>query len=328
MFIGEFGRFDFNSLWVAGKMALSGLADQIYDPFVSRSFAARFGLGGEVNFPYPPHFLLFILPFATIPHIPAYFAWNLATAAFFYWSAKAHLPNGFPPILAILTPAALTCLDYGQTGLLFGGLWLLAFRGKWPALGLLTFKPHLSFLAILSFRGWRSLAKAALLVLALLSFSAAIWGPSLWADFFSHTIDHATEMGTTTRERWLFQGVGPAMGYGMLGWIPFAVAGALLLVRNINAFTVATASFLISPYGFHYDMPVACLGFGLMVFNHWDDMPIAHRIAIALGFLSPVIALVGAWWIPPILTWSLWVQTQYPADPPRNVRLPRRQGRV
>lgn len=311
MLFGEFGRFDFNSLWIAGKMALAGSADQIYDSNLSQNFASRFGLSGEVNFPYPPHALPFFLPFALIPRIPAYFAWNLTTAVFFYWAAKPYLPKGFPPILTVLTPAALTSFDYGQTGLLFGGLWLLAFSGRWQSLALLSFKPHIGFLAILAVRDWHSLTKAIAFGMVVIGATIAVWGSSLWSDFFGHTIGLAAEMGTPTRNRWLFQGVGPAMGYGLLGWIPFAAAGALLLARNINVFTTATASFLISPYGFHYDMSVACLGFGLMIFSSWREMPISHRIPALLGFLSPAIALVGAWWVPPILIWSLWAQSKY-----------------
>jgi hypothetical protein len=105
--------------------------------------------------------------------------------------------------------------------------------------------------------------------------------------------------------------VTPAIGYGFVGWIPFAAAGALLLARRVNAFTASTASFLISPYGFHYDMTVAALGFGLIAYLHWDRMPVSHRIPVALGFLSPVIASAGAWWIPPLLLWALWAQTKY-----------------
>jgi hypothetical protein len=81
-------------------------------------------------------------------------------------------------------------------------------------------------------------------------------------------------------------------------------------------FTAATASFLVSPYAFHYDMPVASLGFGLLVFGHWREMPIGHRIPVALGFLSPVIAMIGAWWMPPLLLWSLWTQIKYCAASP------------
>ena len=113
-------------------------------------------------------------------------------------------------------------------------------------------------------------------------------------------------------ERWMFAGVGPAMGYGMIGWVPFALAGGLILARNVNVFTASTASFLISPFGFHYDMTVCSLGFGLLVFTQWRSMPVRHRIPVALGFLAPVVAVAGAWWVPPLLLWSLWTQVKYP----------------
>src|SRR6202008_944246 len=102
---------------------------------------------------------------------------------------------------------------------------------------------------------------------------------------------------------WVVAGVRPAMAYKLWGWVPFAAAGALMLARNVNCFTASTASFLIAPYAFHYDMPVAALGFGLLIFNHWSGMPIRHRLAVVLGFLSPEIAIIGAWWIPPLLLW-------------------------
>jgi hypothetical protein len=68
---------------------------------------------------------------------------------------------------------------------------------------------------------------------------------------------------------------------------------------------------LISPFGFHYDMPVACLGFGLLLYANWARMPFRHRLPIALGFMTPVIAVAGVWWVSPILFWALWVQVQY-----------------
>lgn len=308
-FIGDFGRSDFNFLWIAGKMALLGAAGHIYDPIATQALAASVGHSGPVTSPYPPHALFFFIPFALVPHIPGYFAWIVVTAAFFYWAAKPWVPAGFPPVLVLLTPAALTCFDFGQTGFLFGALWLLAFRGSWPAVSLLSFKPHLGLLAILSLRDRLTFLKATLLVVGVVGLSATLFGPSLWVEFVKHTLGFTADIGAP--KRWLFAGVTPAIGYGFWGWIPFAVGGALLLARNVNAFTAATASFLISPYGFHYDMPVACLGFGLIIFNNWHDMPIPHRIPIALGFLSPVISIIGAWWVPPILIWSLWTQSKY-----------------
>jgi hypothetical protein len=303
------GKNDFVVFWIAGKQVLSGDAANIYNVAATGAYTQLFGLGEATIFPYPPIALFLFLPFALLPYLTAYLTWTVATSAFFYWCAKPHFRDGLPPILSIMTPAAISCLAFGQTGLLFGGLWLLAFQGKWAAVALMTFKPHLGLLSILSLRSRRALLNAVIMVVMLLLVSVLLFGPTLWQAFVEHSVEHAAKI--TTMKRWQFAGVAPAFGYGFWGWIPFAAAGALLLVRNINVFTAATASFLISPYGFNYDMPVVCVGFGLAIFGHWRDMPVRHRIPMAIGFLSPAIAMSGTWWIPPLLLWALWVQVQY-----------------
>lgn len=308
----EVGEYDFAAFWVAGRQVLSGEIANIYSAAATQAYAMQLGLAQPTVFPYPPHALFLYLPFAFIPYIPSYIVWNLVSAGFFYWAARPYLPERFPRLLSILTPAAITCIDFGQTGLIFGALWLLAFRGKWAAVAALTFKPHLGLLSILSLRDRSALLKTIVLASALIAASALVFVPRLWLGFAEHTVLHGERMAFM--KRWLFAGVGPAMAYELWGWVPFAVAGALMLARNVNCFTASTASFLISPYAFHYDMPVAALGFGLLAFNHWGDMPIRHRLPVALGFLSPAIAVIGAWWIPPILLWALWTQVQYDTD--------------
>ena len=110
------------------------------------------------------------------------------------------------------------------------------------------------------------------------------------------------------------QGVSPAIGYGLSGWLLFAAVATYLLSRSANVFTAATAALLISPYGFLYDMPVACLGFILAIYSHWDMLSRLDRTALIVGFLAPIIVLLGTWWIPPILLWALWVQIRLPSD--------------
>lgn len=310
MVTGDVGNYDFAAFWIAGKQALAGTP--VYSAASAQIFADRFTNSASLVFLYPPHALFLFIPFALVPYIPGYLLWNALTAACFYWAARPYCPTGFPRILVVLTPAALTCLDFGQTGLLFGALWLMAFRGKWAAVALLTFKPQLGLLSILSLKDRRSLLYCALMVAALAAASAAIFGPRSWVDFVNSSIGHTDQLGH--QKRWLFAGVSPAIGYGLVGWIPFAVAGALLLARRVNVFTAATAAMLISPYGFHYDMPVACLGFGLLIYERWGEMPFRHRLPVALGFLSPVIAIAGAWWAPPILVWALWGQVSVQND--------------
>ena len=279
---------DYVVFWQAGRSFLSGNPWPIYQS------------DAIYNFPYPPHALLLFAPFSILPDWPSYLAWCLASALFFAWAARPY------SIAALLTPGALVCLHFGQTGLIVGGLWLLAFRGWWPAVAALTFKPHLGFLSALSLRSWRQAAWVALSALLLASPFLA-----LWPDFFHHAVRHTGEL--TERPRWAFVGVSPGIAYGLLGWIPFAAAAGLMLARNVNVFTAATAALLIAPYGFAYDMPVACFGIYMAAREHWDRLGTLDRIGLALGFLSPNLANLGVWWIPPILLWCLWVQVKLPA---------------
>lgn len=309
LLMGPYGQYDFAAFWVAGKQALAGGAANIYSTEATKYYADSLGLGGPTIFPYPPHALFLFVPFALIPYIPSYLVWNLVSAVAFYWAAKPYLPERFPPILSVLTPAGITCLDFGQTGLIFGALWLWAFRGRWAAIAVMTFKPHLGILSILSLKSRSALFKTCAVGAALIGASILLFGIMLWLGFVEHSMSHGARL--TMMKRWLFAGVGPAIGYGLWGWVPFAAAGALMLARKVNVFTAATASFLVSPYAFHYDMTVAALGFGLLIFRHWDAMPVHHRTALALGFLTPAIANTGTWWLPPLLLWGLWTQVQY-----------------
>lgn len=292
-------RSDWFILWEAGRLALAGDVSRLY-------VVTKDGF----NFPYPPHALFFFAPFAPLPYVFSYIAWNLATAAFFLWAAKPYLPKGFPSLLTLLTPGALVCAHFGQTGFLMGGLWLLAFRGSWASVALLTFKPHLGVLSILSIRSRKALIGTCMTALLLFMLGVILFGPAAWRDFFDHSMAHASEL--TSRRRWQFLGVSPAIAYGIVGWFPFAIAAGLMLMRNLNAFTAATAALLISPYGFSYDMPVASLGIGLAIWGYWGELGWGKRLGLMLGFLVPTLAGLGVWWMPPILLWALWVQVGLP----------------
>jgi hypothetical protein len=305
-------------LWAIGMIApLLTIAWNIYRGGLRSDWAIFWEAGrallyGDVppakaiEFVYPPHALLFFAPFAPLTYAASYVLWNLLTAGFFLWAARRYLPKDFPPLLTILTPGALMCMHFGQTALLVGGLWLLAFRGSWASVALLTFKPHLGVLSALSLKSWSAVAKAAGLVLFLVALSTAVLGFDAWQDFANHLLSYKSQL--VERRRWSFVGVTPGIAYGMLGWLPFALAAGLILMRNVNAFTAATAALLVAPYGFSYDMPTASLGIGLAIYAHWRELGTVRRLGLALGFFVPTLAGLGVWWMPPILLWTLWVQ--------------------
>lgn len=287
---------DFWAMYNAGRAILAGES-----PY-----------GGEIIFPYPPHSLFLFLPLSVAPFQVGLLLFNLLGASLFAFAARAYLPKDFPALFAILTPAALFCFFYGQTGLLVGGLWLLAFRGRWWAVALLTIKPHLGILSVLSLRSFRQLFYTSVGIALLCAISVAAFGPQSWIDFFAALSRQANFIGV--RPRWNNIGISPAMGFGFLIWLVLAAATAIILSKKVTVFTTATAALLISPYAFMYDMPVASLGFVLALQNHWEDLRLPDRLALILAFFAPCYVFWAPLAVPLILLWALWVQVRAEPD--------------
>ena len=267
--------------------------------------AARAALYGSQTlpwFPYPPHALFLYLPFAPLPFHAAWAVFNFYGLALFVLAARPYLPEGFHPLLAICSPAVLICVTFGQTGLVVGALWLWAFSGRWQAVALLTFKPHLGILSALSLAR-RTILPTAILAGALILASVVVF-PQWWAQLPDQLLRQSGQIGQ--RAKWDTIGVGPAIAYGFVVWGAFAAAALYLLRRDTNVWSAATAALLVSPYAFHYDMPVASLGFALALCK---DQHILRIVVLTLALWLPVLVQFGAWIAPPILLGALWVQT-------------------
>jgi len=270
--------------------------------FWNAARSALYGSPATVWFPYPPHALFLYLPFAPLPFQAAWAVFNFYGLALFVLAARPYMPKEFPPLLAICTPAVLICVVFGQTGLVVGALWLWAFRGRWQAVALLTFKPHLGILSVLSLSR-RTLLPTVVLAGALILASVAVF-PEWWRQLPDQVLRQSGQIGQ--RARWDQIGVGPAIGYGFIIWPAFAAAALYLLARDMNVWSAATAALLVSPYGFHYDMPVASLGFALALVK---EQPVAKSALLTLALWVPVLVQFGAWIAPPILLGALWAQT-------------------
>ena len=302
---------DFFNYWLGPRAIWSGVNPYDVDAFIDFGLAHHpQGWFQQFNYTYPPHSLFLFAPFALLPPYPAIVAWDLFSLGAFIYAARPLLPKGLPAAAAVVSPATLICLDYGQTGLLTSALFLLGMRGNGFAAAALTFKPHLGFLVApaLLLKGRKSFWIAVGATLLLIAASAIVFGH--WTDFIHHAGRYqGDQLLYEVNAKWRTIGVTPAFGYGVAGWILFAAWAVFLLARNFNPFTAATATFLISPYGFQYDMSAACLGFVVLLYAHWRDMPWWHKAIASLAFLAPVIAQLGTWWVPPLLLIGLYVQT-------------------
>ena len=304
---------DFAVFPIAGKLAVRGQAVDAYSVAGNEPIVREMGRVLESLFLYPPHVLFFAVPVSFLPYGLAYWAFQAATAVMFYLAARRYFTPGFPGWLAILTPAALINVGFGQVALLFGALWLWAFSGSRLATALLTFKPHLGFLvAIEAFRR-RQFVAASAIATGIIIASVAVFGFEPWKAWVNEAlVFHVGDLGSRDYAAWLNKMTTPYLGYGLIGWLVFAAAAIALLVQRFDVFSASTATFLIAPYGLHYDMPVVCLGFGLLLYVKWRSMPSWQVFLAALGFLSPLLVGLGTWLVPPILLAGLYVQTVNP----------------
>jgi hypothetical protein len=302
---------DFAFFWVAGKLAASGHAAQAYDLEGMRAAAATYGAHPfTIEFPYPPHILLLAAALASLPLTVSFFVWQAVSGLLFYIAARPYLPDGMPRVLAVLTPSALLNIAFGQTGFFYGALWLWCFSGSAIATALLTFKPQLGSLAAVEALRGRFVIRAAAIAILVLALSILFFGFGTWRAFFEGAAtNHLKMIATGHYPNWYVQMTTPLLGYGLVGWLAFAGAAVFLLTRRFDVFTAATATFLIAPYGFHYDMTVVCLGFGVLLFRRWRDMSAWQTLVAALCFLSPVIVRAGTWLVPPLLLVGLFVLT-------------------
>lgn len=316
---------DFSNLWVAGKLALSGQTWAIFNPDTFRVALHEYlGVVSLQNYSYPPHALFIAAPFGLLNYFTALALWTLLGTWFFVRCAKPYLPEAFPPVLSVLTPAATLNTWNGHYGFLLGGLWLICFRNlhRAPArsglaAGILTFKPHMGlFIAVAVLTKRKALLVAALTTLALIVASAILFGG--WPDFLMRTTAEQAGILSRTRGEFYFRMMPSAyvaFGRGVSGVVAqttVALAAIWMLAksRKVEPFAMATATFVIVPYVFNYDMTVACLGFAMTLFSRWGELGIAERAGFSLAFLTPALNYVAPWPVPLILLYALALQLE------------------
>lgn len=329
---------DFINVWTGGQLVWSGELDSLYsyDAYLARIHALT-GVTGDHNYSYPPQSLFIGAVLGLLPYWLAYLVWTGGTAALFWWAAKPFV-RGFPSVLVILTPAATINLWAGQYGFLAGALWLLCLRfaEKQPnvagvSAGLLAVKPHLGLLlpvVLVLKRQGRVILWAALALAVILGLSALVFGPDLWRAYMIEVPKTQAAIVNAPGD-YLYFKMMPTTLVAFRGWSPIlammmqgltAVAALWIVWRTRAAplrdmgFVAATATFLILPYGFNYDMTVVCLGLAVLLVTRWSRLATWERVALIAGFVLPQL-VVGLQSVPLplapfILLAALWVQAK------------------
>jgi hypothetical protein len=343
---------DFLNCWAGGQLVLHGEAARIYSSAYMPALEALTGqppLSVHV-FSYPPSLLLFLWPLGFLAYVPAFFLWIAGTGALWFCAARPWLRRaGLPAWTALALPAAFANVWAGHYGFVLAALWLAAFAalGKRPvpaglALALLTFKPHMGVLialVLLLRREWRVVAIAAAGTAALVAASMAAFGLDPWVYYLVDT--SRLQAGLLARDNAFFFLMMPtpyaaffrafdsiAIAAAAQGLI--AAAALIVLVRATLRGTAwpelglltATATFLVLPYAFNYDMGVVCLSAAMLLFGKGPRLDVIDRAFALLAFGSPILVFALTWLKIPLMPLALFgfllVQARAYA-PPRHL---------
>jgi hypothetical protein len=276
---GRFVVSDFFAQWSFAKFAWEGHAAGIYDAATLHPFQRDLAptLRQTFPYPYPPSFLLYILPLGALPLLPAYFIWMGATLALYLAAVWPRGEGWLARALVPLAPAVACTLLFGQNGLLtaallLGGLRLLPARPVLAgiAFGLLSFKPQFGVLlpvALVAAGQWRCIAAAAVTLAGLVAVSVAAFGWALWPEWLVYLPVHADYLDTavnsyrkpTLQAALLLAGADP----GLARAVPLVVLALAVPVvwwafrtrRALAPAILVAASLAGAPYAFIYDLP-------------------------------------------------------------------------
>jgi hypothetical protein len=313
--------YDFITFWAASHVGLGGHAADAYNiPLLFKAEKTAVPASHMIfAWYYPPPFYLLVLPLALLPYKAAYWVFVLSTlgcyvlvlrriaksntamwclAAFSgLWLNFMHGQNAF--VTAALAGAALLCLEQRPT---LAGVFI----------GLLVIKPHLALLfpiALIAIGAWRTFLTAAVTAITFTAVSTAILGTATLRAcvdslgyarlFLENGVLPWAKMPTVFAFLRLL-GTPIKCAYFVHAFI---AAGAVLAVWyvwrrcgdwQVRGAVLMTATFLISPYVFDYDLA-------------WLAFPIAWLALVGLreGWLRGEREVLVAAWLLPLLMASI-----------------------
>jgi len=313
---------DFANVWTGGHLVRDHLVTKLYDVAAYQAYQRQlFGPIGRHSYSYPPVTFPIAAGLSYLPYLLALAVWQASGIAFFIWAAKPWWPSRVGPAwLAVLTPAALLNIWAGHYGFFFGGLFLLGWRqiefGR-PILGgicfgLMLIKPQMAVLVPLSLalrRDWTAIGSGAVTVVVLVAGTTLAYGVQPWHDLLFATGPFLAQL---INARGSFFGLmstsaaTAAFSVGAPFWLAMTIqaafsAFALYVVvasalRKVPlreyALLTSTATFLVLPYGFNYDMTVPVIG-ALYVMSATERSSMDWRLAF-YGFIAPQLGMVLA----------------------------------
>jgi hypothetical protein len=310
---------DFANYWLAGKLVLTGSQQALFNfESYGNLLSAVFGPAYPPhNWSYPPHFLMFVAPLGFLEYFSALAAFLLATLALYVFAAiifrRVYAPTSDARLLtAAMIGFAAMMLNTTQNGFLTGGCALLglAWMKQRPVLaGLafacLTIKPQLGLLipVLLVFeRNWRALLWATVFTATLIVASIALFGVASWHAYFTDTVPfqrsvldwHGAFLLMMPNAFGSLRTLGIQSDLALsFQWVVSGICAGLTLwllrkeTETLRRICIALcATFLISPYGFDYDMGALTVAAAVLA----GSRALAGSATLALAILASLPA--------------------------------------
>jgi len=303
---------DFVNVWSAGRLVLEGQPASAYDWGIQKALqVATLGQDYDGNFAwhYPPPFLFVAAVLGSFPYVGAFVAWPVVSFLPYAVVIRALVGRPFGWLLAAAFPALLVNAAIGQNGFLTAALIgaTLYFLPSRPVvagvcLGLLSYKPQYGLLfplVLIATAQWRAFITAAVVTTALVLVSWLAFGSEAWRAFFHWLPMFSQAFLTEGRAYWgkmqsLFATIRLCHGSEQAAWIAqwtLDAVVAIVLVRLwrgsaaywIKASALATATLLVTPYLFLYDVMVLAVPVALLA-----------RAGLSGGFLAYELAALSA----------------------------------
>ncbi|WP_246166542.1 glycosyltransferase family 87 protein [Sphingomonas sinipercae] len=305
---------DFTSFWSAGHLAVTGHPALAYDQAVHRAVQMTVAhMGGAMPFPYPPPFLLVVMPIGFHPFWLAYLVWVAVGATLFLLATRRLMPATY----ALSHPAAFMNVVGGQNGFLTCSVFIAAFAAleRRPLLagalfGLFVCKPQLACLVPIAFIAgghWRAFFAAAASGLLVLLLGLALFGVESYRGFFAMSAHFA---GLIENSAWRWNQLASVFAFARFFGIaqgPAFVAQALAAIAAIvltwrawalkhdqRVPILAASTMLISPYLFTYDTLLLIIPLAAFL----QQRQAGRFVAVWMGSFLTVLCFTGAFAMP------------------------------
>jgi hypothetical protein len=309
---------DFVGFWVPANLGAEGRSEAIYDSVLLQRLQESIrGAPGYLPWPYPPTYLLLILPLGLIPYWCAFVIWEGAGVAV-YWLAVRRLAGRDGFLLAVAFPALWIAILNGHAEFMLAGLLgaaLLRLDDR-PftagiLIGLCAIKPHLLLLvpvALVASAQWRAVSASCITIVAVAALSLATLGPEPWRGFLGEmaglgggiaAADGSFHEFATKQQSAFAYGAsigGPKLALILQTVVTAIAAWTVALVwqryraLDARAMALCCATLLATPYLFDYDLALLAVPIALVARRGMQD-----------GFRPWEKSLLAALWVLPFI---------------------------